>query len=42
MLWGAYSTLGYEGVDGERAGKVLEAMEAILDGFEEETGIRFK
>jgi len=42
MLWGAYSTLGYEGVDGERAGRVLEAMEAILDGLEEETGIRFK
>ncbi len=42
MLWGAYGMLGYEGVDGERAGKVLEAMEAILNGFEEKTGVRFK
>jgi len=42
MLWGAYGMLGYEGVDGERAGKALEAMEAILNGFEEKTGVRFK
>lgn len=25
-LWGAYGTLGYEGIDGERAKKALEAM----------------
>ncbi len=42
MLWGAYGTLGYEGINGDRAKKVLEAMEVILNGFERETGIRFK
>jgi hypothetical protein len=42
MLWGAYGTLGYEGVDGERAKKVLEAMEMILNELERKTGIRFK
>ncbi|MEM2154932.1 MAG: hypothetical protein QXV52_02265 [Nitrososphaeria archaeon] len=42
MLWGAYGTLGYEGQDGDRAKKVLEAMEAILNEFERKTGIRFK
>jgi hypothetical protein len=42
MLWGAYGTLGYEGVDGERAKKALEAMRVILDGFEGKAGVRFK
>lgn len=42
VLWGAYGMLGYEGVDGERAKKVLEAMEVILNELEEKTGIRFK
>lgn len=30
-LWGAYGTLGYEGVDGERAKKALAAMERVLE-----------
>ena len=42
MLWGAYGSLGYEGVDGERAEKVLEAMERILDELERKTGLRFR
>ncbi len=42
VLWGAYGMLGYEGVNGERAKKVLEAMEVILNELEEKTGIRFK
>ncbi len=42
MLWGAYGTLGYEGEDGERAKKVLEAMEVILNEFEREAGMQFK
>jgi hypothetical protein len=42
MLWGAYGILGYEGTNGERAKKALEAMEVILNEFEREAGIRFK
>ncbi|MCD6510752.1 MAG: hypothetical protein J7L11_10255 [Thermoprotei archaeon] len=42
MLWGAYGTLGYEGMDGDRAKKVLEAMEVILSELERETGVRFR
>ncbi|MBO3754456.1 MAG: hypothetical protein FGF53_06245 [Candidatus Brockarchaeota archaeon] len=42
MLWGAYGVLSYEGTDGERVKKVLEAMEVILDAFERKAGIRFK
>lgn len=42
MLWGAYGTLGYEGVNGERARKALEAMEVILNEFERKTEVRFK
>lgn len=42
MLWGAYGMLGYEGVDGDRAKKVLEAMEVVLNEFEKKTGVRFK
>ncbi|KPV62374.1 MAG: hypothetical protein AOA66_1353 [Candidatus Bathyarchaeota archaeon BA2] len=41
-LWGAYGTLGYEGINGERAKKVIDAMERILDAFGRETHIRFK
>lgn len=41
-LWGAYGALGYEGIDGERAKKVVDAMERILDEIERETHIRFK
>jgi hypothetical protein len=41
-LWGAYGTLGYEGIDGERAKKVVEAMERVLDAFGREAHIRFK
>lgn len=39
MLWGAYGTLGYEGIDGERAKKALEAMERVLDILQREAGI---
>jgi len=41
-LWGAYGALGYEGINGERARKVLDAMERVLDDIERETHIRFK
>jgi len=41
-LWGAYGALGYEGIDGERAKKVIDAMERVLDEIERETGIRFE
>lgn len=41
-LWGAYGTLGYEGINGERAKKVIEAMERVLDVLGRETNIRFK
>ena len=41
-LWGAYGALGYEGIDGERAKKVVDAMERVLDEIERETHIRFK
>jgi len=41
-LWGAYGALGYEGINGERARKVLDAMERVLDDIERETHIRFE
>lgn len=41
-LWGAYGTLGYEGIDGERAKKVVDAMERVLDALGREAHIRFK
>ncbi len=41
-LWGAYGALGYEGIDGERAEKVIDAMERVLDEIERGTHIRFK
>lgn len=41
-LWGAYGALSYEGIDGERAKKVIDAMERILDEIERETHTRFK
>ena len=41
-LWGAYGALGYEGIDGERAKKVVDAMERVLDEIERETHARFK
>jgi hypothetical protein len=41
-LWGAYGALGYEGIDGERARKVIKAMERVLDEIERETRVRFK
>lgn len=41
-LWGAYGALGYEGIDGERAEKVIKAMERVLDEFENKSNIRFK
>lgn len=41
-LWGAYGALGYEGIDGDRAKKVINAMERVLDEIERKTRIRFK
>jgi len=41
-LWGAYGTLGYEGIDGGRAKKVVDAMERVLDEIGRETHIKFK
>jgi len=41
-LWGAYGALGYEGIDGERAKKVIECMERVLDEFERRSGLKFK
>jgi len=41
-LWGAYGALGYEGIDGERAKKVIDAMERVLNEIERETHARFK
>jgi hypothetical protein len=40
-LWGAYGGLGYEGVDGERARRAIEAMERVLNEIEARTGIKF-
>jgi|SRR4030042_5823363 len=41
-LRGAYGTLGYEGINGERAKKAIAAMERVMDEIERETHIRFK
>jgi len=41
-LWGAYGALGYEGIDGERARKAIDAMERVLVEVERETRVRFK
>jgi hypothetical protein len=41
-LWGAYGVLGYEGIDGERARKAVEAMERVLDELGKRTHVRFK
>jgi len=41
-LWGAYGALGYEGINGERAKKAIDAMERVLNEIERETHIRFK
>jgi len=39
LLWGSYGLLGYDCIDGERAEKVVESMEVILNGIESKTGI---
>jgi hypothetical protein len=41
-LWGAYGALGYEGIDGDRARKAVEAMERVLDELGKGTLVRFK
>jgi hypothetical protein len=41
-LWGAYGALGYEGVDGERAKKAVDAMERVLDEIGREAHVSFK
>ena len=41
-LWGAYGALGYEGIDGDRARKAVDAMERVLVEIEREARVRFK
>jgi hypothetical protein len=41
-LWGAYGTLGYEGEDGDRAGKVIEAMERVMNEIGRTTGLQLE
>jgi len=41
-LWGAYGALGYEGIDGDRAKKAVDAMERVLVEIEREARVRFK
>jgi len=41
-LWGAYGALGYEGINGERAKKAIDAMERVLIEIEREAHVRFK
>ena len=41
-LWGAYGALGYEGIDGERARKVVECMERVLGELESKAQARFE
>ncbi|MGB9717412.1 MAG: hypothetical protein ACPL4E_03080 [Thermoproteota archaeon] len=42
LLWGSYGLLGYDGIDGERAAKVVEAMEVIMNEVASKTRIRLK
>lgn len=42
VLWGTYGILGYEGADGDRARKAVEAMERIMDEISNRIGIRLK
>ena len=41
-LWGAYGALGYEGIDGERARRVIDAMERVLDALGRKARVRFR
>jgi hypothetical protein len=41
IVWDAYGRLGYGGVDGERARKAIEAMEAALNEIGKAIGTRF-
>lgn len=41
-LWGAYGALGYEGINGERAQKAINAMERVFDAIERAAKIRLK
>lgn len=41
-LWGAYGALGYEGIDGGRAKKAVEAMERVLIAIERKARVRFR
>ena len=42
IVWSAYGDLGYDGLDGDRAGEAVEAMERIVDEIERRSGIRFR
>lgn len=41
ILWDAYGRLGYDGIDGERAKKAVEAMEGALNEIGRAAGIEF-
>ena len=41
-LWGAYGALVYEGINGERARKAIDAMERVLVEVEREARVRFR
>jgi len=41
-LWGAYGALEYEGIDGDRAKKAVEAMERVLIEIERKARVRFR
>ncbi|MCS7096808.1 MAG: hypothetical protein RMK50_07110 [Nitrososphaerota archaeon] len=41
-LWGAYGALGYGGINGERARRVIECMERVLGEFERRAGVKFR
>lgn len=39
-LWGAYGALGYQGLDGDRARRALEAMRRVIDSIARSTKLR--
>jgi len=41
MVWGVYGDLGYDGLNGKRAREAIEAMERIMNGIGNRTGLRF-
>ncbi len=41
VVWGVYGDLGYDGLNGKRAREAIEAMERIMNGIENRTGLKF-